>query len=58
MTEPKSWEEWQAWLAQPVPRTIINEPIEPEPETARERADRRWRRTESESGNDHSLRQG
>jgi hypothetical protein len=44
----RSWEEWQAWLAAPVRPTIINEPIEPEPETAEQRARRRWRMPEDE----------
>jgi hypothetical protein len=44
----KSWEEWQAWLNAPVPRTIINEPLEPEEETPTQRARRRWRMPEVE----------
>jgi hypothetical protein len=45
----RSWEEWQALLAQPVPRTFINEEPEPEPKpSARERAKRLgWRVVES-----------
>jgi hypothetical protein len=25
--KPMSWEEWQAWVERPTPRTIINQPI-------------------------------
>jgi hypothetical protein len=39
MTERKSWQEL---LDAPVPVSLINEPLEPEPETATARARRRW----------------
>jgi hypothetical protein len=43
----KSWKEWQAWVEGPIPKTIINEPIDYSvdfevKETARERARRKW----------------
>jgi hypothetical protein len=46
MTEKRTWLEWQAWLAAPVRPTIINEPLEPEPETAEQRSRRIWRMDE------------
>jgi hypothetical protein len=39
---------WQELVDPPVPRTFINEPIEPEPETATQRARRRWHMSEVE----------
>ena len=44
----RSWEEWQAWLEGPVRPTIINEPIEPEPESATAKARRRWNMDEED----------
>jgi hypothetical protein len=46
--ERMSWLDWQAWLAQPVPRSLINEPLTPEPETPTQRARRRWHMPEVE----------
>jgi hypothetical protein len=46
---PMTWEEL---VSAPIPKTIINEPIEPEGETAAQKAQRLWfdRREQSEEG--------
>jgi hypothetical protein len=44
-----SWEEWLKWLDDaPIPRSFVNEKPEPEVESARERALKRWKMEEKE----------
>jgi hypothetical protein len=45
---------WEEWCEAPVPRTFINEPLDPEPETATQRARRRWGMPEEEGERDAS----
>ena len=47
--EPMSWTEWLRKLEQPIPRSLINEEVEPEGETAEQRAWRKWGMTEGAS---------